>query len=82
MSLDLFEPVVVTVLRALALSVAQKIFTRLMRLMKSFACWRQEQLRTNRTLMKLRYRVRYPWDSERRADAEFYWGFYRGWETT
>ena len=69
--MNLFELVVVTVLTTLITLSVARIFARLM----SFACWWQERLRTSEKWMTLRYRVRYPWDSERRAQAEFSWGW-------
>ena len=65
-----FDLLVTTVL---VLSV-ERIFKWLTSSDGPISKWK-ETLRTNQKWMKLRYRVKYPWDSERRARAEFDWGW-------
>ena len=68
MDLDLFKLVTQVVL------ILGRIFQWLTSSDGQISKW-QERLRTNQKWMELRYRVKYPWDSEKRARAEFRWGW-------
>ena len=70
MNLDLFELVASTVL----ILIVKRIFEWLTSSDGPISKWK-ERLRANQKWMGLRYRVKYPWDSERRAQAEFRWGW-------
>ena len=66
MNLDLFELVASTVL----ILIVKRIFEWLTSSDGPISKWK-ERLRANQKWMWLRYRVKYPWDSERRERAEF-----------
>ena len=68
--MNLFDLVVSTVL----VLIVKRIFEWLTSFDGPMSKWK-ERRRTNVKWMKLRYRVKYPWDSERRAQAEFSWGW-------
>ena len=70
MNLNLFELVASTVL---ILSI-KRILEWLTAPGGPISKWK-ERLRTNQKWMKLRYRMKCPWNSERRARAEFRWGW-------
>lgn len=68
--MNLFDLVLSTVL---VLSV-KRIFEWLTSSDSPISKWK-ERLRTNQKWMKLRYRLKCPWNSEKRSQAEFDWGW-------